>query len=504
MNHPLPQSLGKSSMAYEFVKAMTEEQASVQQPVPAVEHQQAVLPEPVVVEQALRDTTMNIDPNDAYESYRQRMLAYQSEQEEVTQRMMPQPAARALPAAEIEKLRQRDYYYDPAQYYSRAIEQPAPRSKAPEPFFRSNMISRGLAAAAACAVVAGCGLGIALTKQDDIRDTATRTLAYVGALLPDDQPQRSVTATVAATSSAPVTETVIVKKPIATATVDVSDVVGAPNSSIPLSLRADPAMEGRDISIRISGMPENAKLTAGHRQDSRTWLLSDDELANVSLVVPDASIPKFDLSVAAIETKTGELASPVREMTVALTTVQPASVDLAAATVAEPPAQPVQQTVVTQPVQQTVVQQLAAAPAPVETPAVSISPANAAPELQGAAPTIAEPQATPVPAPIAVAAPVVSPEAQALLQKGDVLLRSGDLVMARQFYLRAVDLGAPQGALGVAKTFDPAVFKELNVQGIMPDAAQAEMWYRKATAAGLTDAVQALKRFNTTAALPAQ
>lgn len=487
MNHPLPRATVKSSMAYEFVKAITEEQVDVApEPVQdqvAYNMSSGGTPE-TTGQQAAEDSTMAIDPNDAYEAYRQRILSYHAEQDEVAHRTAPQPASRALSPTDIEKLRQRDYYYDPSQYYSRAIEQQRPSE--PEPFFRSGVLNRGLAIAAAAAVVAGCGLGLALTKKDDIRDTATRTLAYVGTLLPADQPAQSVKPGVAAPASG---ATIITKKPIATASLDVADVVGAPNSSIPLTLKADPALDAKDISIRISGMPEDAVLTAGHRQDDRTWLLSDEELANVSLVVPDASPAKFDLSVAAIENKTGELASPVREMTVALTTP---------ATAEKPAAQPA--------VAQVVAEQVVVKAPPVAEPqqTVSIAPASAAPELQGGAIKPLASQASPVPKPIAVAAPVITPEAQALLQKGDVLLRNGDLVMARQFYLRAVDLGAPQGALGVAKTFDPAVFKELNVQGLEPDAAQAEQWYRKASAAGLTDAIQALTRFDSTAALPQQ
>lgn len=494
MNHPLPQSATKSSMAYEFVKAITEEPAVVSkhqaQPAPdaAVPEQDAL--HPAAAQGSQEVAPMTPDANDAYEAYRQRMLAYQSEQDDIGHRPVPQPASRALSSNDIERLRQREYFYDPAQYYARAIDQQTTAEKPPVPFFRSSLFSRGLAAAAATAIVAGCGVGIALTKQDDIRNTAHRTLAYVGALLPDDQPTRAVEPVPAKPVPA---ATVIAKKPIATATVDVRDVVGAPNSTIPLALRADPSLDGKDITFRISGLPEHAMLTAGHRQDNRTWMLSDEDLANVGLVVPDASTPTFELSVAAIETATGELASPIREMTVAL------SPALSSAPQPVEPA-PVRETVV----QQVVAEPVPAAPQAAEPAEVSISPASAAAELQGAAVKPPEVQAMPVPAPVATPAPVVSPEAQALLQKGDVLLRNGDLVMARQFYLRAVDLGAPQGALGVAKTYDPAVFKELGVQGIMPDAAQAEQWYRKASAAGLTDAIQALTRFNTTAALPAQ
>jgi TPR repeat protein len=66
------------------------------------------------------------------------------------------------------------------------------------------------------------------------------------------------------------------------------------------------------------------------------------------------------------------------------------------------------------------------------------------------------------------------------------------LIIARQFYSRAFQLGAAEGALGVAKTYDPAVFAEMKVQGITPDAEKAAEWYEKAKAAGVTEAEEAL------------
>ena len=73
-----------------------------------------------------------------------------------------------------------------------------------------------------------------------------------------------------------------------------------------------------------------------------------------------------------------------------------------------------------------------------------------------------------------------------------MLMKSGDLIIARQFYSRAFQLGAAEGAMGVAKTYDPAVFAEMKVQGITPDAVKAAEWYEKAKAAGVTEADEAL------------
>ena len=73
-----------------------------------------------------------------------------------------------------------------------------------------------------------------------------------------------------------------------------------------------------------------------------------------------------------------------------------------------------------------------------------------------------------------------------------MLMKTGDLIIARQFYSRAFQMGAAEGAMGVAKTYDPAVFAEMKVQGITPDAAKAAEWYEKAKEAGVTEAEAAL------------
>ena len=88
--------------------------------------------------------------------------------------------------------------------------------------------------------------------------------------------------------------------------------------------------------------------------------------------------------------------------------------------------------------------------------------------------------------------PALSAEVTGLLGKGDMLMKTGDLIIARQFYSRAFQMGAAEGAMGVAKTYDPAVFAEMKVQGITPDAAKAAEWYEKAKAAGVTEAEAAL------------
>jgi hypothetical protein len=175
------------------------------------------------------------------------------------------------------------------------------------------------------------------------------------------------------------------------------------------------------------------------------------------LVVPHTTTPELDLQVSALEEKTGAPAAPAQSFTVTL--------DTTAVPVPGVPQQP-------------------KADGPV------IVPVSAQPD-QGY-------NKTPLPA--AVPAPIesVNPEVQNLIIKGDMLLGNGDLLAARQFYLRAFQLKAVSAAYGVGQTYDPAIFAKHKITGVEPDIQTAAEWYGKAAASGSDVASKAL------AALPVQ
>jgi TPR repeat protein len=113
--------------------------------------------------------------------------------------------------------------------------------------------------------------------------------------------------------------------------------------------------------------------------------------------------------------------------------------------------------------------------------AATIAPANAPPETA----LIKVDEASAIPTAI--------PQAAELITKADGLLNSGDIASARQFYLRANEMGDAKGAFGVGRTYDPVVFTALNVQGLKPDPTKAAEWYKKAVAGGVTAAKTALE-----------
>jgi hypothetical protein len=373
--------------------------------------------------------------NRTYEYYRRRIMERQREQLDQQMERAPMPRVPSRPTVPVSELEVQHRHYDRER-----IEQPVSYSSTYDrPRLKKSLLFAGVFAA-----VAGGAVGFAVTKYDQISNSANDLYAFAAGLLPSDSE-----AVFDSTG-----QTTISKKPIAIASLAVSDVTGTLNSMIPLALNAEPAFENQELAIKITGLPESAYLTAGKKISDNTWILKDGEGDGINLFVPQSNTPKFDISVSAIETNTGELAAPVKEMTVAIDDVK---------------------------VEDETVLQIT----PASAPPATVIPAKAAQQenIESA------------PAPTASITPIQPPlsaEVTGLLGKGDMLMKTGDLIIARQFYSRAFQMGAAEGAMGVAKTYDPTVFAELKVQGITPDAAKAAEWYEKAKQAGVSEAEAAL------------
>jgi hypothetical protein len=373
--------------------------------------------------------------NRTYEYYRRRIMERQREQLDVQRERAPMPRVPSRPTLPVNELEVQHRHYDRER-----VEQPVSYSSTYDrPWLKKSLLFAGVFAA-----VAGGAVGFAVTKYDQISNSANDLYAFAAGFLPSDSE-----AVFNSTG-----QTTISKKPIAIASLAVSDVTGTLNSMIPLALNAEPAFENQELAIKITGLPESAYLTAGKKISDNTWILKDGEEDGISLFVPQSNTPKFDISVSAIETNTGELAAPVKEMTVAIDDVKVEDETVLQITPASAPPE----TVI--PVKATQQETIESAPAPT--------------------------------APLTPIKPPLSAEVTGLLGKGDMLMKTGDLIIARQFYNRAFQMGAAEGAMGVAKTYDPTVFAEMKVQGITPDAVKAAEWYEKAKQAGVTEAEAAL------------
>ncbi len=380
--------------------------------------------------------------NRTYEYYRRRIMERQREQLDVQMDRAPMPRVPSRPTIPMSELEVQHRHYD-REREEQPISQPATYGR---PRLKKSLLFAGVFAA-----VAGGAVGFAVTKYDQISNSANDLYAFAAGFMPGDSE----------TMFNSTGQTTISKKPIAIASLAVSDVTGTLNSMIPLALNAEPAFENQELAIKITGLPASAYLTAGKKISDNTWILKDGEENGINLFVPQSDTPKFDISVSAIETNTGELAAPVKEMTVAIDDVK---------------------------LEDETVLQITPASAPPDT----VIPAKATQQetIESIAP--APETATPAAESFQPIKPALSAEVTGLLGKGDMLMKTGDLIIARQFYSRAFQMGAAEGAMGVAKTYDPTVYADMKVQGITPDAVKAAEWYEKAKQAGVTEADAAL------------
>ena len=88
--------------------------------------------------------------------------------------------------------------------------------------------------------------------------------------------------------------------------------------------------------------------------------------------------------------------------------------------------------------------------------------------------------------------PTQSSDVTALIQRGDTLLKAGDIVAARSSYERAAAGGNPKAQIGVGKTYDPLVLAKLRARGVRGDPVQAASWYARAGESGDAEGQQRL------------
>jgi hypothetical protein len=301
-----------------------------------------------------------------------------------------------------------------------------------------------IAALAICACVIGSSAGLGLANFNTLSASMSGYTDAFAAWIGSWQ------------NEPPVMETVLTKKPVKIAKVQVNDVSGAVNNPIPLSITAFAPEAEAPIALRISGLPQDAYLTKGVEVAEGQWLLKPTEISLAELVVPQSRAAELGLEVIALDTITGTPVAPAQEMRVAL--------------------------------------DLNAVPAPGLPPKaeqVTIAPAAAPPETSTAM-AVQLPQAIPVPLEMA------KPEARGFLARAEKLLKKGDLIAARQYFLKAYEAGLPAGAFGVGQTYAPDVYKSLKMKNLEPDPLRAEAWFRKAAEAGHPEAQAALEKLAST------
>ncbi|MFO1034725.1 MAG: hypothetical protein U1E15_11830 [Hyphomicrobiales bacterium] len=310
------------------------------------------------------------------------------------------------------------------------------------PRLKRRKSSGRVAALFAGACVLGAAAGYGSTQVPAITDKLgdlTKLLGVISALWAPGAPAPAAEKPVVASAGG---TTVLPKKAIKMPKVTVADASGPLNAPIPLSLQADSTDVAAPLALRISGLPADAYLTKGTQVASGEWMLKPGDENGVQLVVPRSQDDQIGLSVAPVESATGEPAAPPQELTVAL-----------------------------------------------DLKNVNVIPANAPPESQSK-----QKLQKPLPAAVPVPLEIASSDGQQFLDQGNEMMNNGDVIAARQYFIKASEQGLAEGAYGAGRTYDPSVFAELKIEGLQPDKAKAADWYRKAAAGGAVNAKDALEK----------
>ena len=108
------------------------------------------------------------------------------------------------------------------------------------------------------------------------------------------------------------------KKSIVMASLDVTDVKGSVNTLIPLNIGTALTSADQDIALRLSGLPDDAYLTAGTKLADSSWILKRGEETDIKLKVPSLQTSPLLIGVEAIDWHTGDFAAPPEELKVVL------------------------------------------------------------------------------------------------------------------------------------------------------------------------------------------
>ena len=92
------------------------------------------------------------------------------------------------------------------------------------------------------------------------------------------------------------------------------------------------------------------------------------------------------------------------------------------------------------------------------------------------------------------AADTARAQAERFATNGDRYLAHGNIAIARQYYLRAADLGLASAAVKIAITYDPHEMAQLGVVGMTANPEEARRWYQRAALLGAVEADARLRR----------
>jgi hypothetical protein len=310
----------------------------------------------------------------------------------------PQPLSRAARAALLQA-DQQDHYQGPALARARS------RASNVSPWLFVMATALNTMVASVLAVIITLGV-VRQERADSVPRDATSTSAYAPVYPRPTVPVRETT-----TPSAPLQQ---ISLPL----------IGSPNQPLrleaqkpaPLPLQIRPEEAANDpFILTLSGAPAGAILSGAIQMSSDTWFLSPGSANLLEITLPEWSTSVFEMTIALRRTN-GLMAAQTK------------------AWLAVPP------------------------------PASRLP---ASPKIDDAA-------------------------AKDFLARANRLLDKGDIVGARTIYQRAAELGSGSAALALGATYDPNRLWSLGVLGLLGNRERARQWYLRAGELGNPEAKERL------------
>jgi hypothetical protein len=212
--------------------------------------------------------------------------------------------------------------------------------------------------------------------------------------------------------------------------------VTRPATRLALGIRVGPADAlPRNSFVRVRGLPPAVSLSEGHATAPGAWAVPLYALPSLQMLVPAGVAGRAEVVVSLVSEEGTQLAE-ARTVLV------------------------------------------------IETPPPAPPPQASRSELKAVAP--------------AAKPPVLSPgdreTADKFVARGERELEQGQIAVARQFFLRAAQMGYAPAALLLAATYDPRELARWRVQGVQPNLDEARKWYQRARELGAPEAEERLAR----------
>jgi len=235
--------------------------------------------------------------------------------------------------------------------------------------------------------------------------------------------------------------------------VNVAPVIQAQSAATTaLPIQVSPASRiPRQAFLRIRGLPPTVALSEGHSIAVGAWAVPLAALPRLRMDVPAGSEGKSEVTILLVSVDGAVL----NEAKTTLVVVLPKQVS------APPPAAMPQASL------------LRIQPEGPPVPLTSV-PLGKGPQL----------------------APADRDRALKMLQRGNELIGAKDFSAAQHFYKRAAEMGLPEAAVALARTFDPGELARIGAVGLQPNPEMARTWYEKARALGSAEADAFLLRLS--------